>query len=239
MAITIQTTTYKVIYIYSRDAHPGLLKIGKTSVEAYDVTQLTDNCEALIDATKERLREAITLGVTDIHIQHVEVGYFEDANGVGKSFDDHTVHEVLLNSGFPKAVLSTIVGTPDEWFDVPLHKAIEAIKAVKNEQDVIEGPKRTAPKPIEIVFREEQERAIKVTLDHFAQASESNDCKMLWNAKMRFGKTLCALELINRLDINKVLILTHRPTVRSGWFDDYHLIKFTHSWQYGSKKGKI
>ena len=55
---------------------------------------------------------------------------------------------------------------------------------------------------------------------------------------MRFGKTLCALEVINRLDVKKVMILTHRPTVRSGWFDDYHLIKFKEEFQYGSKNGK-
>ena len=238
MAITIQTTTYKVIYIYSRDAHPGLLKIGKTSVDAYDVAKLTDNCEKLQEATKERIKEAATFGITDLHILHTEVGYFVDSEGIEKSFDDHAVHEVLLNSGYIKADMTTVAGVPDEWFEVPLEKAIEAVKAVKEEKEKIDGPIIKSEKTPIIKFREEQELAITSTLQHYAESEESNDRKMLWNAKMRFGKTLCALELINRLDVKKVMILTHRPTVRSGWFDDYHLIKFHNEWQYGSKNGK-
>lgn len=240
MAITIQTTTYKVIYIYSRDAHPNLLKIGKTSVDAYNASELTDNCVKLQDATKERIKEAATFGITDLHILHTEVGYFVDSNGIEKSFDDHAVHEVLLNSGYIKADMTTVAGIPDEWFDVPLDKAIEAIKAVKEEKEKIDGPKIKAAKTPEIHFREEQELAISSTLTHYTDSKEkgSDNIKMLWNAKMRFGKTLCALELINRLDVQKVMILTHRPTVRSGWFDDYHLIKFNTEWQYGSKRGK-
>lgn len=238
MAITLQTTTYKVIYVYSRDAHPGKLKIGKTSVDAYDVNELTDNCEKLNKATIDRIKEVTTFGITDLHILHTEVGYFVDSNGVGKSFDDHAVHEVLLNSGFLKADFSTIAGIPDEWFEVSLDKAIEAIKAVKQELEKIDGPKIEVPEYPEIHFRDEQEEAISSTLTHYDEVKGQPDRKMLWNAKMRFGKTLCALELINRLDVKKVLILTHRPTVRSGWFDDYHLIKFKDEWQYGSKNGK-
>lgn len=238
MAITIQTTTYKVIYVYSRDAHPGLLKIGKTSVEAYDVKELTDNCPKLQEATKERIKEAATFGITDLHILHVETGYFLGSDGIEKSFDDHAVHEVLLNSGFLKADMKTVAGVPDEWFKIDLEDAIKAIKAVKEEKEIIDGPKVKAPEYPEIHFREEQEDAICMTQEHFKEAEGEKDIKMLWNAKMRFGKTLCALELINRLDVKKVMILTHRPTVRSGWFDDYHLIRFNHDWQYGSKKGK-
>lgn len=238
MAITLQTTTYKVIYIYSREAHPGLLKIGKTSVDAYDATKLTDNCEKLQEATKERIKEAATFGITDLHILHTEVGYFVDSNGFEKSFDDHAVHEVLLNSGYVKADMTTVSGTPDEWFKVPLEKAIEAIKAVKEEKEKIDGPVIKSEETPVIKFREEQELAISSTLQHYAEAEEISSSKMLWNAKMRFGKTLCALELINRLEVQKVMILTHRPTVRSGWFDDYHSIQFRNEWQYGSKRGK-
>ncbi|MCF0187429.1 MAG: GIY-YIG nuclease family protein, partial [Bacteroidaceae bacterium] len=166
MAITIQTTTYKVIYIYSRDAHPGLLKIGKTSVDAYSVEDLPDNCAKLYEATKERIKEAATFGITDIHILHTEVGFFVDSAGVGKSFDDHTVHEVLKNSGYHNAEMSTIAGIPDEWFEVPLEKAVEAIKAVKEEKETIDGPKIIAPKMPEIRFRDEQEQAIFTTISH-------------------------------------------------------------------------
>ncbi len=61
---------------------------------------------------------------------------------------------------------------------------------------------------------------------------------MLWNAKMRFGKTLCALQVIKEMGACRTMILTHRPIVDSGWFDDYKKI-FKNSekplYNYGSK----
>lgn len=234
MAITLQTTKYNVIYIYSRDAHPGLLKIGKTSVDAYDVEELTPNCDKLNQAAYDRFHEAVTFGVTDLHLHHTEVAHFMGSDGKAHMFDDHAVHEVLLNSNYEKADLSTVLGTPDEWFRVSLDNAVKAIAAVKSELQKIDGPKIVAPQHPVIIFRDEQKAAIDMTLDHFNLGGD----KMLWNAKMRFGKTLCALELINQLGVKKVMILTHRPTVRSGWFDDYHLIDFKHKFQYGSKNGK-
>ena len=72
-----------------------------------------------------------------------------------------------------------------------------------------------------IVFREEQEKAINQTLEYLQKGR-----KMLWDAKMRFGKTLCALEYVRRSGFRRVLILTHRPVVRDGWFDDFAKLGF-------------
>lgn len=44
---------------------------------------------------------------------------------------------------------------------------------------------------------------------------------MLWNAKMRFGKTLTSLKLIKQEGFQRVLIMTHRPVVNKSWFDDF------------------
>ncbi|MDY0844444.1 DEAD/DEAH box helicase family protein, partial [Streptococcus thermophilus] len=61
--------------------------------------------------------------------------------------------------------------------------------------------------------------------------------KMLWNAKMRFGKTLTALKLIKEEKYKKVLIMTHRPVVDDGWFDDFNKIGMPDAgYVYGSKK---
>ena len=234
MPITLQTTIFNVIYVYSRDAHPGLLKIGKTSVDAYEVSELEPNCEKLNQAAYDRLKEAVTLGVTDLKLLHTEVAHFIGIDGMAHRFDDHDVHTILINSGFEKADLSSNLGDASEWFKVSLPDAVKAIAAVKAGLKKIDGPRIELPERPVIKFREEQQDAIRLTVSHFNGGGK----KMLWNAKMRFGKTLCALEVINRLDVKKVIILTHRPTVRSGWFDDYHLIDFKKKFQYGSKNGK-
>ena len=59
---------------------------------------------------------------------------------------------------------------------------------------------------------------------------------MLWNAKMRFGKTLTALKLVREQKYKKVLIMTHRPVVDGGWFDDFIKIGMPDAgYVYGSK----
>jgi hypothetical protein len=71
-----------------------------------------------------------------------------------------------------------------------------------------------------IVLREEQQEAIKRAEDHFK--SESQYRKFLWNAKMRFGKTICAMQLAKKMGVKTCLIVTHRPVVNKGWKEDFN-----------------
>lgn len=58
---------------------------------------------------------------------------------------------------------------------------------------------------------------------------------MLWNAKMRFGKTLTSLQLVKNEAFQKVLIVTHRPVVADSWFDDFKKMKMSEAgYDYGS-----
>jgi superfamily II DNA or RNA helicase len=59
---------------------------------------------------------------------------------------------------------------------------------------------------------------------------------MLWYAKMRFGKTLSALQVVKDMEYSRTLILTHRPAVNDGWFDDFNKIFYDCSdFAYGSR----
>lgn len=59
---------------------------------------------------------------------------------------------------------------------------------------------------------------------------------MLWNAKMRFGKTLSALELVRRIEFSRTIIITHRPVVDVGWYEDFQKIFYGNSdYLYGLK----
>lgn len=80
-----------------------------------------------------------------------------------------------------------------------------------------------------IVFRTEQQQAIDLTVN-----SLKHKRQMLWNAKMRFGKTLCALEVARLCGFRRTLILTHRPSVRSEWFDSMKLLGLD-KWLFGCK----
>ena len=59
---------------------------------------------------------------------------------------------------------------------------------------------------------------------------------MLWNAKMRFGKTLSALEVVRKMGFAKTMIVTHRPVVNHGWYEDFEKVFYTEKeYHYGSK----
>ena len=236
MAISIQTTQYNLIYVYSRKEIADALKIGKASIDEAESgrDQLTPNCEKLNQAALARIKEQTQSTGADFTLLHTELAWFENARGEGSKFMDTDVHNVLLCSGYKRKEFNSEVINPTEWFMVDLPTAVKAIEAVKHEQLSIEGPAYAAnTQPAKAIrFREEQENAIARTTAHFKVGKQ-----MLWNAKMRFGKTLCALELIRRGQYGRVLILTHRPAVKSGWFEDYHLLNFEKQ-QYGSKLGK-
>ncbi|MBC7032273.1 DEAD/DEAH box helicase family protein, partial [Salmonella enterica subsp. enterica serovar Enteritidis] len=105
-----------------------------------------------------------------------------------------------------------------------------AIKAVKENKDSISITDKDKADN-QIVLRPEQQAAVDKTKAGFKTSK-----KMLWNAKMRFGKTLTALKLIKEEKYQKVLIMTRRPVVNDGWFDDFNKIGMPDAgYIYGSK----
>lgn len=100
--------------------------------------------------------------------------------------------------------------TGREWYCIDKDTAIEAIQAVKKNYANLSNSKTS--KHVPIIFRPEQKDAIERTVKQFNKHG-----RMLWNAKMRFGKTLSALEVIKRCGFKKTIILTHRPVVNDGW----------------------
>ena len=86
-------------------------------------------------------------------------------------------------------------------------------------------------------MRPEQEDAVNRTMAYYKSAYEENSGrtpKFLWNAKMRFGKTLCALEVARLCGYRRTLILTHRPNVRGEWFESLLKLKLD-GWLFGCK----
>lgn len=48
--------------------------------------------------------------------------------------------------------------------------------------------------------------------------------KFLWNAKMRFGKTICAMQLTREMGAKRTLIVTHRPVVGESWLGAFRQV---------------
>lgn len=220
------TTSYKLIYIFrvNDSSHQGILKIGDASlITGLLPDQLLPNCSDLNQAAKIRINGySVTLGINP-QILHTELAVYHRRDADGKvyldSFRDHDVHNVLKRSGIIKVQPNQTKA--NDWYRTDIETAKNAIKAFKEGRKSLHGSEITEKNQVDIILREEQEDAIRKTIQVFKTGDQ-----MLWNAKMRYGKTVTALSLVKR-ELDKyvrTLIITHRPVVQSGWREDYHQI---------------
>lgn len=234
------TFSYKLIYIFSitDDAHAGSVKVGDTKLDT-DLTQdrLQPNCRELNQAALERIKTYTKTAAVTVNLLHTELAIRtiqkKDGSWNTETFRDYDVHRVLLNSGIKKKAFSE-KKLGHEWFCCDDVTAIKAITAVKHGDAAIDTL-IPMEKFIPISFRPEQKEAIEKTVKQFKKSP-----RMLWNAKMRFGKTLSALEVVRRMDFERTVLITHRPVVDDGWHEDFGKI-FTKEdkYRYGSKKSGI
>ncbi|WP_323088576.1 Eco57I restriction-modification methylase domain-containing protein [Allobaculum sp. JKK-2023] len=224
---------YNLIYVFGipDQAHHGKLKIGKASLKTKTPRdQLNPNSKELNKAARDRIDSYTqTAGIhydllwTELAVKDVN----ENGLVVSKAFSDKDVHSVLKNSGIENVRIDDTTGS--EWFELDLDAAKTAIRAVKSNKAYFtpDGKMVSAP----IIFRPEQEECISRAVKHFKKSD-----RFLINAKMRYGKTFVGLEIIKRAKFKKTIIVTHRPVVNEGWFEDFRKIFRNTDYRYGSKK---
>lgn len=228
------TFEYKLIYVFriNDDAHKGLLKIGDATVHTNkSATELFPNCKELNAAAKARIDSYTKTASIAYELLHTELAvYTVSKKGVTtvKAFRDKDVHRVLLRSGIKRHSFN-IENEGVEWFKTDLSTAVNAIKAVKEGKSSLNSTDISSDLS-PIVFRPEQAKAIKETIAQFKKGD-----RMLWNAKMRFGKTLSALQVAKEMGFKKTLIFTHRPVVSDGWYEDFTKIFYSTNYVFGSK----
>lgn len=220
----------KLIYVFriNHNSHDGCLKIGEATSDNENIWGLEPNSKALNRAAKRRIDQYTQTAGIDYDLLYTEVAIYAE-KGIIKAFSDAEVHNVLIRSGIKKKTFDT-KNKANEWFITDLETVKKAIAAVKEGKDSLhssEVSKTQNP----IAFRPEQKEAIEKTAKQFKKGNE-----MLWFAKMRFGKTLSALQVVKEHGFTRTLILTHRPVVDKGWFEDFGKIFYdAPQYSYGSK----
>ena len=236
------TAQYNLIYVFAihDDGHKDYLKIGETSFSsASSYKQLSPNCHELNLHAHARIQQYTKTALIQYELLHTELARIQvqlaDGTIESTTFSDKDVHEVLDRSGFDRHNFYD-TGKGSEWFKVSLPQAICAIRAVKEGRNTLTAAEISGaivltdttnpvissaaerPKP-KIVLRDEQKACINKTRSVFAQGD-----RMLWDCKMRFGKTITAYSLVKEMGYQKVLVVTHRPAVVDGWRNDFNLI---------------
>ena len=239
----LSTFEYKLIYIFriNDGKHNGMLKIGDATIHTNKLySEIENNSHELNESAKQRIDSYTSTAGVVYELLHTEIAVFKDNNtksksyGKIKAFRDHDVHDVLIRSGIKRKYFDTN-RKQNEWFITDLETAKKAITAVKDSQSALDNAQITTDKN-PIIFRPEQKEAIRKT-----EAKLKTGDKMLWNAKMRFGKTLTALQIVKDTpSFNKTIIITHRPVVSEGWYEDFAKIFYDREdFSFASKtKGK-
>ena len=220
----------KLIYVFAinDEAHRDCLKIGETTLDDDNGEEITANCELLQQAAHKRISQYTkTAGIA------YQLLYTDDTvyrrSGMIMSFNDKQVHKVLERSGIKRKEFEGVSGA-DEWYCCDLETVKKAISAVKRGETSLH-PSDITQGQSPVIFRPEQQEAINKTRKQFKKGNQ-----MLWNAKMRFGKTLSALQVVKEEKFARTLILTHRPVVDEGWYDDFKKIFYDSKYyHYGSK----
>ena len=222
-----QVAKQKIIYVFriNDESHKGLLKVGDTSNELVDFECDVENTIELESSASKRIDKYTKTAGIKYELLYTTIAI--DNNN--DAFRDYDVHRVLENSGIKKI---KIAGA-NEWFKTDLNTVKNAIKAVKERRVSLVGSEISHDNS-PIIFRDEQRDAIDLAKERFKKKDVKS---VLWNAKMRFGKTLSGLQVVKESKYKKTIIITHRPVVDEGWFEDFHKIFFdTDNYQYGSKK---
>lgn len=218
-----ETFSYGVIYVYSipDDRHSGRLKIGSATITSLNSTR------AEIDlVAHQRIKQQTKTADIPYILEHAEIAI----TNKDKYFSDYDVHEVLKRSGYERKSES-VKNAHSEWFEVNLEVAKKAIQAVKEGRNALLSEEKSTLKNSQFQFRPNQLEAIRKT----TQAIKKNRKHFLWNAKMRFGKTSAAMQVAKENEMKKVLIVTHRPSVSSDWYDDFNKILADAKYEYSSK----
>lgn len=217
------TFSYGVIYVYSipGDRHSGRLKIGSATLNSLKPTQ--DEVEA---AAHHRIKQQTKTADIAYRLEYSTLGLTND----NKYLSDYAVHDVLRRSGFERKSENT-KNFHSEWFEVDLLTAKSAIAAAKEGRKSLSTKEKIHDGNSQFSFRPNQLDAIERT----NKAIRQNRKHYLWNAKMRFGKTSTAMQVAKENNFQKVLIVTHRPSVSKDWYDDFNKVFSGTDYQFSSK----
>ena len=195
-----------MIYAYTTPndiSHDGWTKIGYTEKQSVE----------------ERIKQQSH--TVDAKINLLWKGSARYQDGSDEAFTDHEFHRYLTQK-------RKIERKPEtEWFHIDGDTSHQYFyKFAERDFSDIQG----SVEGTQYELRKEQQKAVDQTIAYFLRHGEGSE--FLWNAKPRFGKTLTTYDLVRKMQMQNVLVVTNRPSIANSWFDDFD--KFI-AWQTNLK----
>lgn len=211
--------SYKVVYcaVIKDEKHEGLIKIGDTDFQPNKaLTSFMPNDSELLKAAEKRIAEWSGTAAAGAECIYCDILLRYNALTENyETFRDYDIHSLVQSVGGYQISFDSKLDSGREWFKTDLATVIAAINAAKDGRDYLD----TTELPEKTIYslREEQQQAVDKTYKRFESAGS-----MLWHAKMRFGKTITALNLVKKEGYKHTLIITHRPVVEDSWGSDFY-----------------
>lgn len=184
-----------MIYAYDTPGvtyHDGWIKIGYTDKQT----------------PEQRIRQQG--GTIDVITRLLWKGFARYTDNSGDSFKDSDFHSFLE---FEKGIeRKDGEQKKKEWFHIDKSTSRDYF-----DEFAARGTLSQHEQKLSYTLRDEQEEAVRQTQAYF----EGGGTEFLWNAKPRFGKTLTAYDLVRRMGLSKVLIVTNRPSIANSWAEDF------------------
>ena len=189
-------------------------KVVEPKIYAYRTPEVTTNDGWIKIGYTERdvatrIREQTHTAAIETELLWNYLAEYVEGPDKGLNFKDHDFHSFLKFHDIerrPKTEWFYFNGEPEKSEDL-------FIKFIQGDVSGYQPGKSN-----EYTLRREQDEAVTKTVSYFTRYENS---AFLWNAKPRFGKTLSAYDLVKRLGVTNVLVLTNRPAVANSWYDDF------------------
>lgn len=186
--------------------HRRLLSIGadpqkalQTLANLYGI----DIDETLVSRTRSRLRAVLS-----------------DFAGNDNRYDDHffsIVDKILVKN----IIVGDFLKDPAQiiFYDwLPQGDGFDFRAQPHTLTEILQQSRASSP----ITLRTEQSQAIERTAAYWQSHHDGGaDASFLWNAKPRFGKTFTAYQFCLRIQAQRILIVSNRPTISDAWSKDF------------------
>ena len=140
---------------------------------------------------------------------------FDD--GSGETFTDHDFRAYLRKLGVE-------IKPQTEWCHILAPHAKMRFFEYRSNRGLIQEEEYSRVTPY--TLRQEQAKCAEATALYY-RANPNGE--FLWNCKPRFGKTLTVYDFIQRVNAERVLIVTNRPAIANSWYQDYEKFLGTES----------
>ena len=184
-----------IIYGYTTPEirrHDGCTKIGDTERDA-----------------EARIGEQTNTADVEYKLEWTENAIYA---GTMETFRDYDFHKALEKNGIER-LKNINTGELTEWFKIEPTKAEQMLQDFRHRRITVDSDEI-----LPYLLRDEQRKAVEMTVEY---RNNNPGGEFLWNAKPRFGKTLCVYETAKRINAKKILIVTNRPAIANSWYSDY------------------